>query len=207
MTMYAHNVEPETLTSTSCLYESLRRESTFQSSSPPRSKWNQRTHTGRRGDHRRLALASSRPHVAAVGGTVYLMFSVCVCVYRHRVSPPPRAHAVTHTLTHNHTQRFNSSKTHKKTPASDFIQSREPVSSAAVWNVKFHNVCFSLRVGLETQWIATLDQFILEWVSGEWCQPLRVETEGGSQRYHIYRRSTSHTALVLFEGMCVTGVF
>lgn len=127
MTMYAHNVEPETLTPTSCLYESLRRESTFQSSSPPRSKWNQRTHTGRRGDHRRLALASSRPHVAAVGGTVYLMFSLCVCVYRHRVSPPPRAHAVTHT--HTLTRRGSTARKHKKKPLRVISSSHENLSA------------------------------------------------------------------------------
>lgn len=131
------------------------------------------------------------------GDSLPHVLCVCVCTDIELVHHPERMQS--HTHSHAEVQQ--------KTPASDFIQSREPVSSAAVWNVKFHNVCFSLRVGLETQWIATLDQFILEWVSGEWCQPLRVETEGGSQRYHIYRRSTSHTALVLFEGMCVTGVF
>lgn len=125
MTMYAHNVEPETLTPTSCLYESLRRESTFQSSSPPRSKWNQRTHTGRRGDHRRLALASSRPHVAAVGGTVYLMFSVCVCTDIELVHHPERMQSHTHTLT----RRGSTARKHTKKPLRVISSSHENLSA------------------------------------------------------------------------------
>lgn len=75
-------------------------ESTSQWSQPPQflsisqsCSSEIRRSAGRRRHHRRLALASSRPHVAVVGTALTSCFSVCACMLgtEHHVRPPHRA--------------------------------------------------------------------------------------------------------------------